>query len=291
MLLMCVNRLLCYCGCRRFGLLVFFGLVNFGGSLQAEVLRVAISNPENVDPLDAKYYYEQLLRLALEKTRKTDGDFVIVYNPHDGGTERTRAMLVANMGIDVIWGSVTKERENKMRVVPVNLLKNLNNYRVLLIAKGDQGTFDKIKTLDDFRALRAGSGLHWTDTEILKENGIEAITSAHYLGLYKMLAARRFHYVTRGLHDFDFDLSRYRYLGIDLESHLMLHYETPTQYSFFVRQNDADLANRIERGLLKAQKDGSFDALFYQIPSFNQGMLMMKQANRTLIELKNSAEK
>lgn len=258
------------------------------GNVNAAALEVVISNEKNVSPVDVKYYYEQLLRLALERTRNTDGDFVIVHNPNDGGIDRSRAMLVAGMGINVMWGSVTAARAQAVHVIPVNLLKNLNNYRVLIIRKDDQASFNNIKTLDDLRKLPAGSGLHWTDTSILNDSGIEVVTSANYSGLFKMLAARRFHYISRGLHEYDFDLSQYAYLGLALETKLMLHYDKPTAYSFFVNKANLKLADRIERGLVLAQADGSFDALFDSMPSFKKGMEILNSANRIVIELKNN---
>ena len=99
----------------------------------ATILRVTLSNADGVTIAEPSYYFEHLLRLSLEKTRQSDGDFEIVHYHHGGGIERDRALLTAGMGIDVMWGSVTRDRQKSMRVIPLDLLKTLNNYRVLLI--------------------------------------------------------------------------------------------------------------------------------------------------------------
>lgn len=265
-------------------LLVFFTQFGF-----AEPLTVAITGQPHSDPFDPSYFYEQVLILALEKTRESDGDFVIVHNDHGGGIERDKAMLVAGAGIDVMWASVTRERLEKMRVVPVDLLKDLNNYRVLLISKDSQAAFNNIHNLEDLKKFTAGSGTHWTEGAILKDNGIQVTTSTNYYGLFKMLSAHRFDFMSRGLHEIGYDLRALPELGVTPENHVLLKYEHPIQYSFFVNKNNEKLASRLERGLKLAQSDGSFDSLFRQMPSFQEGEDILRHSHRVIIELQNDA--
>jgi hypothetical protein len=77
-------------------------------------------------------------------------------------------------------------------------------------------------------------------------------------------------------------------LGLIQEETLLLKYDVPIRYSFFVNKNNALLAERLERGLKIAQQDGSFDQLFYQMPSFREGEELLKNSRRTLIEIKNT---
>lgn len=254
----------------------------------ADPLRVAITGSVSANKLEPSYFYEQLLILALDKTRFTDGDFVLVHNSHGGGIARDRAMVIAGAGIDVMWASVTKEREQQMRVVSVDVLKSLNNYRILLINKDMQAQFSKVKTLDDLRKFTVGSGEHWTDGSIFKNNGFNVTVTSSYSGLFKMLAARRFNFISRGLHEIGYDSTEYKDLGLIQEQTILLKYDLPIRYSFFVNKNNTMLADRLERGLKIAQQDGSFDQLFYQMPSFKDGEELLKNSHRTLIEIKNT---
>lgn len=254
----------------------------------ADPLRVAITGNVSANKLEPSYFYEQLLILALDRTRFTDGDFVLVHNSHGGGIARDRAMVIAGAGIDVMWASVTKEREQQMRVVSIDLLKNLNNYRVLLINKDMQAQFSKVKTLNDLRKFTVGSGEHWTDGSIFKDNGFNVTVTSSYSGLFKMLAARRFNFISRGLHEIGYDSTEYKDLGLIQEQTILLKYDLPIRYSFFVNKNNTMLADRLERGLKIAQQDGSFDQLFYQMPSFKDGEELLKNSHRTLIEIKNT---
>lgn len=254
----------------------------------ADPLRVAITGNVSTNNLEPEYFYEQLLILALEKTRATDGDFVLVHNVHSGGIARDRAMVIAGAGIDVMWGSATKEREQQMRVVPVDLLKNLNNYRVLLINKEARQQFNKVKTLQDLKKFSVGSGEHWTDGGIFKDNGFNVAVTSSYAGLFKMLAARRFNFISRGLHEIGYDTTEYRDLGLIQEETILLKYDVSIRYCFMVNKNNITLADRLERGLKIAQQDGSFDQLFYQMPSFREGEELLKNSRRTLIEIRNT---
>lgn len=250
-------------------------------------LQISIVNPPITDPDDPATYYEQLLKLALEKTRKTDGDFIIVHKPNAEGVGRVRAMLVANTGIDVIWSSVTAERKEAMQVVPFNLLRGLNDYRILLIRKNSQQKFSAIKSLNDLRHISAGSGQHWNDTQVLRANDIPVITSIAYAALFKMLAAERFDFIVCGMHEIDFATKRFGELGLMPEQTLMLHYDKPTHYSFFVNNGNHLLADRILRGLKQAEADGSFEQTFNQFSKFKQRLEETKTSNRIRLELKN----
>ncbi len=250
-------------------------------------LQITIVNPPNTDPDDPATYYEQVLKLALEKTRKTDGDFVITHKPNAEGVGRVRAMLVANTGIDVIWSSVTNERKEAMQVVPFNLLRGLNDYRVLLIRKNSQQKFSTIKSINDLRRMTAGSGQHWNDTQVMRANDIPVITSIAYAALFKMLAAERFDFIACGMHEIDFANKNFGELGLEPEQTLMLHYNKPTHYSFFVNKGNHQLADRILRGLKLAEADGSFEQTFNQFAKFKQRLEETKTSSRVRLELKN----
>lgn len=269
-------------------LLVAVTFLSLAVTVTADPLRVSITGNGEAGNQEPAYFFEHLLTLALEKTIDTDGEFVLIHNNHGGGIARDRAMVIAGAGIDVMWASVTKDREQQMRIVPVDLLKNLNNYRVLLINGDAQLQFKQVKTLDDLRKFSVGSGEHWTDGSIFKDNGFTMTVTSSYNGLFRMLAARRFHFISRGLHEIGYDTQAYKELNLVLEDSILLKYDVPIRYCFFVNKNNVKLADRIERGLTIAQKDGSFDNLFYQMPSFKEGEELLKNSRRTLIEIKNT---
>ncbi len=252
---------------------------------QAEALQVGIPTSADLPATDNRHYYQQLLMLALEKTRASHGDFTLIHNSNNAGPERERAMLISNSGVQVIWGSVTRERESVMRAIPIDLVKNLNSYRLLIIKNSNQALFDKITTLAEFRKLNAGGGINWSKNAIFSANDIKVTTSGSFSGLYKMLAAERFDYVPRAPYEANQEATEFGHYGIGLESHLLVTFSEPQKYSFFVHKDNLALANRIEQGLKLAQADGSFDALFASYPNLKIGMELVKQPHRITIEL------
>lgn len=256
--------------------------------VNAQPLTVGVIGRSSNDGTDITAYYEDVLRLALEKTRASHGDFVIQQRPFEASIDRVKAMLQAASGVDVIWASVTPERLQKMRHVEVNLLHNLNNYRALLIRKSDVAKFQNIQTLDQLRLLNAGNGNNWTDTSVMRANGFKVITAVDFGLLVKMLTAKRFDFITRGVHEIGMDLQMFSAEELTVVPNLVLKYSVPINYGFFVRKADETLAQRLEAGLVIAKNDGSLDALIEKTELFNMGRNLLAKKPR-IIEIDNSA--
>jgi hypothetical protein len=230
-------------------------------------------------------YFPQLLRLALEKTKASDGPYRIEYFKGLLSSPRQVSELKNNTGlIDLIWDGNDKQREADLLPIRISLLRQLNDYRVFLIRGEDQEKFQNLRSLDELRQFSAGSGVNWPSTAVLRANGLRGETSTVYENLFGMLAAKRFDYFPRGLHEAWVEQQAHADKGLALEPSIFLHYEVPVY--FFVSRDRPELADRIERGLNIALKDGSFEALFLSIPSFRRGLAEIKANQRRVFELK-----
>ena len=67
--------------------------------------------------------------------------------------KRLRAEL-ASRSIDLLWSPTSPELEAEFLPVKVSLLKELNNYRLLLIRPETQAQFSRVKTLNDLRQFK-----------------------------------------------------------------------------------------------------------------------------------------
>jgi hypothetical protein len=251
--------------------------------------KIYVAYPEVSDVNDPVYYYQQVLRLVLEKTRTTDGDFELHYSRDYYSLDRATHMLMKGDRADVMWASVTPEREVLMQLIPYDLLRSLNNYRVLVIRPGDQQKFSRVASFEEFKQLTSGGGDSWTSTKVLQMNGIKVSTTPYYGSIIKMLVAGRFDYISRGLHEAPGDLILGQHLAsqVSIESGLLLQYETPISYSFFVNKANSKLADRLNRGLALAEQDGSLLEVFDSMKIFREASEFMKQ-NRRVFILKNS---
>lgn len=268
------------------GLLLSLNLVYV--SVNATPLQVSIPNGDILSEHDPSHFYEQALKLALEKTKSDFGDYQIAHHPITGGTERIRVALSTNNGIDVTWGSLTKERQQAFATVNFNLLSGLNSYRILLIRAEDKPEFLKINSLAELRHKKAGVGAHWTDLKILEANDLPYVPVTNDDPRYRMLAAKRFDYMVRGAHELTFEIDAFQGLNIEVEPHIILKYDNPINYCYFVNKNNTQLQNRLLTGLLRAQADGSFDKLLRNHPAFTYAFKLRNDKSRVQITLKNN---
>ncbi|MBW8892978.1 MAG: transporter substrate-binding domain-containing protein [Burkholderiales bacterium] len=246
----------------------------------AEPLRVTVPR---LSPSSQEHatYFPQLLRLALEKTRASDGPFEIKTYEQTMSGARQLAELKNNGAIDLVWDGSNAKREAELLPVRFSLLRELNDYRVFLIRKGDQTRFQAVRTLADLSQFTAGAGDNWPSTTVLRANGLPVVTSIGYEQLFAMLAARRFDYMPRGVYEAWFEQRQHS--GLVIEQTLFLHYSVP--FYFFTSRDNPALADRIERGLRAALADGSFDRLFRSIPSFKRSLDEIHAGKRRVLEL------
>jgi hypothetical protein len=227
-------------------------------------------------------YFPKLLRLALEKTR-AEGPFVIVEIDQHLTSPRQVMEIKKNGIINLMWDGTNKQREADLWPVRVSLLRHLNDYRLFLIRAEDQGRFDHIRTLDQLRALKAGAGINWPSTEILRANELPVVTSIAYEYLFPMLRAGRFDYMPRGVYEAFHEQRVNARENLAIEKHIFLHYKVP--FYFFVSKENAALGERVERGLKLAIKDGSFDKLFNSVPAFREAQAEIDKGKRRVFEL------
>ncbi len=248
----------------------------------AEPLKVIIPPIDKSSETHTAYFYH-VLKLALTKTETSDGPFEISFASEVISVNRSVADLKNDVNINVMWTTIDKRREEELLPIRISLLRELNNYRILLIRAGDQHRFNQVKSTNDLRKLIAGLGSQWPDAEVMRNDDFNVVTSPTHASLFKMLAAKRFDYFPRGLYEVWDEAERYKDQGVVIEKTLMLYYQAP--FYFFVNKKNTALADRIERGLNIALADGSFDELFFSVPSYKRGTEEQKNTQRKLFPL------
>jgi len=225
-------------------------------------------------------YYVSLLKLALGKA---DGHFIVQPSADPSVALRAFANMEAGRVIDVIWSPTSLEYEHDYLPVRIPLDKGLLGWRIFLIGEADRGLFEGVHSLEQLKALPAGQVSEWVDTAILRANGLPVVTATRYENLFRMLAAQRFRYLPRGVGEIAGEAYNYGSLGLSIEPHLALHYPMCTY--FFVARQNAELAQRIEQGLRRALKDGSFEQLFQHF--YGHTLQAAKLDKRRVFELDN----
>ncbi|BFM20352.1 substrate-binding periplasmic protein [Gilvimarinus japonicus] len=269
----------------------FFALIPFAvascdtqckASAQAGCTRIRAPIYHAQEPTDDAYYFTRLLRLSLDLTADEFGRYCLEEPAVYLSDDRLKASLQQGQ-VDVLWLVASQLDERQMRAIHVPLLGELSHYRMLLIRRGDEATFATVQTLDDLQALTGGMNSQWADAEVMAENGLPYVAVTGYGKLFRMLAAGRFDYFSRGIYQITSELLFYPELDLVIEPNILLKY--PSFTYFFVRQSDKRLAERIALGLKRAQQNGEFAALFQSIPRFRWAEQQLRAPDRKVISL------
>ncbi|MFB2686768.1 substrate-binding periplasmic protein [Shewanella mangrovisoli] len=162
--------------------------------------------------------------------------------------------------VDVFWSMTSKELEETVLPVRIPLFKGLLGNRLLIIRKTDEARFANVKTLADFKQLKAGQNRYWPDASILEANGLPVVTSYQYTNLYPMLEGGRFDYLALGAQEIGDELASHPDPALKIDTHILLQYRSPAY--FFVSPKRPELAAAILAGLENMISDGSFDEMF-----------------------------
>jgi len=264
--------------------LLILSLIFVVNSCIAKELVITHVKPENSK--DRRYeYFVQLLNLAIKKTQAPGSSFTLKAINYEMVQGRAIQQLRLGVNLDIIWTATSKQREKELLPIRVPLLKGLLGHRVLIIRKQDQLKFSKIKSFDDLIALTAGQGHDWPDTQILRANQVNVLTTSTYQGLFRMLEAGRFDFFPRSITEAWQEIEKQNNPELTVEQHILLYYPSPIY--FFVNNSNKKLALRIEKGLRIAIEDGSFDKLFtvYHVDGNIEAIDKLKQ--RRIFTLSN----
>jgi hypothetical protein len=215
--------------------------------------------------LDVRYLYHwEILRTALEKTRKKYGPYRMV--PSELMTEKrqTFELMNATGKLTVMYLSTTPEFEKKLIPVRIPVDKNLGGYCIFLIRKEDQHKFDSIKTVDDLRKFTYGLGLGWIDVDILRANKFTVVTGSSYEGLFEMLNNKRFDVFLRAAVEIldEYDQRKEAMPDLRIERNIVFYYPLPMYFWFPKTREGKRLAARAEEGMRMMLRDGSYDTIF-----------------------------
>lgn len=234
--------------------------------------------PTKGDPQLA--YMLALLRLACDKA----GEQCQLYS----GPAMVQGRAIQEMQrpqgqIDVMWTMTSAEREQRLLPVRIPLYKGLIGWRVALLRPDRSELLAKIDSAAALAKLTAGQEHDWPDTAILQHTGLPVVTTPDYEPLFSMLLQRRFDYFPRSVIEVINEQRTHADLGLVIDRHILLRY--PAAFYFFVRPQRPELARMLTRGLEKAVRDGSFDALFQQ--HHGPALRALRLDKRRIIDLSN----
>jgi ABC-type amino acid transport substrate-binding protein len=230
-------------------------------------------NPDELNPV-------QLLTAALQAAGY---DASLEITPGEMPQARALQELQQKTGrIQVMWTMTSKEREERALPVRVPIERGLFGWRLLVAKEERLEELSAITNLTDLRRYKLLQGLHWPDSEILRHNGLEVVSSNSFAAMYQQLRAGRADAFPRSVEEVWWELTQYGE-GLCIVPGVVLHY--PTALYYFVQPGDTELAQAIELGLSRLRASGVFERMFQKFhePTLARGKL----AQRRVIELVN----
>jgi hypothetical protein len=222
-------------------------------------------------------YQFAVLTLALDKTSAEFGPYRAVRVLGDFSTLRVRQEVSAGKVVNVMAGPwrVLDKNDPLDQRIPINIpiLAGLLGQRVLLIRSEDLPKFRAIRDASQLKLLIAGQGRGWTEIDLYRRNGYRISDTANIHTLLPMLASKRFDYLPMSVVEARSALAQYPELAgqLTIAPDLMISYPLPT--IFYVSARQPQLAQRLERGLALASKDGSLNELLHYY--FDKEMAML----------------
>lgn len=211
-----------------------------------------------IDANDQRYEYpRQLLELALAKA----GSALKVVQV--GGMTQTR--LAAEVGegrLDVLILPMSWPSNAVIEAVRTPLRRGLLGVRLLLARADRAAGLARVRDLAELRTrYTMGYGADWLDRPAFAPLGFRVVPGASYTGLFDMLRAGRFDFLSRGVNEVFAELDSPT-LGRELALVPGLAMSYPLDDYFYVRLGNRALSDLLTQGLARARADGSFEALF-----------------------------
>ena len=238
--------------------IIFFANMQIGNSALAQNLTVRYPAVQHPYYSERDQYFVKLLKMALSESGQQHDIQAINYPTY---SENRSVVFLQAKQYDVHWLNTTVEREAEVEAIKIPLYKGVIGWRALLIKKGKQPEFDRVKTLEDLRQYFFIQGHDWADIEILKNNQMRVEGSTNWAGLFKMVELGRVDAFPRSIVEI---VEEHNKFGeeLSIEKGVILQY--PSAYYFFVHKSNTQLKNAIESGLKVLIEDGRFDKIFFE---------------------------
>lgn len=218
-------------------------------------------------PLDFgnnRYVYDiEVLRLALDKTRPTYGDYQLRGLPATNYARLLHSLRQnthPNLILEISYDKKLVETD-ELTYIPFPIDLGIIGYRICFVNPAVKEQITQVQSVEDLRQYTMGQGVGWADISILRHNGFNVTEVSSYTSLFKMVAGGRFDLLCRGANELMDEYEQYKNIGkLTYDDSFALVYPMPR--FFYLNGKNALLKKRLEEGLQLAYDDGSLMELW-----------------------------
>jgi hypothetical protein len=209
-------------------------------------------------------YYNDIVRLALEKTKADFGDYKMVAVTSEFNTMRALSDIArnvyGNMVIEMGYEAALTQSGN-LTFIEIPIDGGIVGYRICFVSPTKKDAVAKVKSLQELKQFTIAQGVGWSDTQILKANGFTVIEVPIYPNIFKMISTNRVDLFCRGANQIKSEMTYFKNLKeLDFDKSFVLVYDLPR--FFYIHKDNIEAKKRIAKGLEIAFKDGSLKALW-----------------------------
>lgn len=209
-------------------------------------------------------YEARLLMLSLEKTRQEYGEYRIEAVRDDMNRHRRIEMMSQNRYENFVTAlPYAKNLESKSQLTFANfpVFLGILGYRTCFISEKIKEDLAKVEREDQLLKFSQGLQKDWADSAILQFNGFRVTEVSSYGSLFKMVAANRFDLFCRGANEVLVEYQNHKDIpNFYYDRSMTIYYPLP--HFFYMHNSDKKVIERINKGLIKAHKDGDLQILW-----------------------------
>ena len=235
--------------------------------------------------VDLRYDYDnQLLALALEKTKDEHGDFELVPSPVMNFLRAESVAKNNELRNFFFKQSYRDELAKDLIFIPFPIDLGIVGYRVCFVSKSNSIKLAQVNSLEDLKKLSHGQGTGWLDATLLRYHGFTVTEAANYDGLFRMVANNRFDLFCRGTNELLGEYQAHSHIeNLTYDRRIAIAYPIPR--FFFTSKQNAASAERIHKGLIIAYNDGSLQTLWLKY--YKESIDFVNLKDRTIFHLDN----
>ncbi|WP_374763340.1 hypothetical protein [Yunchengibacter salinarum] len=233
-------------------------------------------------------YHHGLLQIALDHAPGAH-QLRFARAPETTQARYARIMATGNADYDTLALAYSPQRDDRLKAVPIPLIRGMLGYRRLLIrADRESLTHGADGKEIPARDLVLGSAPTWPDTQILKAGGFRLFT-ATYDKLFDLVRRGRVDALPRSVTEVAMELAiANRQPGkarIRVADDLILAYRSPL--FFYVRADDTARQRIITKGLKAAYLSGAFMRHFNADPGVQDTLDLIARGQARVVWLDN----
>lgn len=251
------------------------------GPAMAQEFTVTLRAPDGRADL-RNAYVRDAVKLALDKTRTTDGAYRLEQSPP---MNKSRALLeAARRSVPNFLVITGPDAGRAAGLVPVRFPIHLgtNRYRVCFVNPASEARVRAAGNLAAIARLRHVQGRDWPDVAVLRANGFSVTEVGTYEAMFELVQLGRADLFCRNVLEVGEEVRAHAGVaGLALDDSLLLAYDLP-QY-LYTHPGNRLAIDRVGRGLRQAFADGSLQALLRR--HLQASLALLKLPRRRLYNL------